>query len=401
MERELLKYSAESMDAALKEVREGRMTCFAASKTFGVPRSTLRDKLSGRSPEGRQMGPNPVLTRAEEASLTTFCIKLLKCGFPINRDDLLDIVQKVVKEDKRKTPFTDDRPGKYWFYGFLQRNPQLTERFPEKLTGGRATVTEAHIRKWFADIETYIVEEERAGDVLLDPHRVFNFDESHFLLAKKGNIPCDVIESVGSVDPSWALGKSESGWMTTLTFLDYISLVFNPWLSENNVQRPVVVFADGHKSHLSLETVEFCASNGIILVALYPNSTHTIQPLDVSVFKSLKGLWEKAKRTWKAFNSDQTISQKSFPKVFKSALDQIPDDTVKNGFKRSGLFPFDANAVDYSKCVADQKPRSDCESADNMDDPLSLYYTMSLVEKHIGNEKATLFATSYGRTWVE
>ena len=51
---------------------------------------------------------------------------------------------------------------------------------------------------------------------------------------------------------------------------------------------------------------------------------------------------------------------------------------------------FDANAVDYSKCVADQKPRSDCESADNMDDPLSLYYTMSLVEKHIGNEKGNV-----------
>ena len=31
----------------------------------------------------------------------------------------------------------------------------------------------------------YRVEEERAGDVLLDPHRVFNFDEPHFLLAKK------------------------------------------------------------------------------------------------------------------------------------------------------------------------------------------------------------------------
>ena len=139
----------------LKEVREGRMTCFAASKTFGVPRSIhfVTNSLAEVLKEGRSMGPNPVLTRAEEASLTTFCIKLLKCGFPINRDDLLDIVQKVVKEDKRKTPFTDDRPGKYWFYGFLQRNPQLTERFPEKLTGGRATVTKAHIRKWFADIE--------------------------------------------------------------------------------------------------------------------------------------------------------------------------------------------------------------------------------------------------------
>ena len=101
-------------------MREDHITCIAASITFGVPRSTLRDKLSGRSPEGRQMGPIPVLTRAEEASSTTFCIK---CGFTINHDDLLDIVQKVVKEDKRKTPFTDDRPGKYWFYGFLQCNP--------------------------------------------------------------------------------------------------------------------------------------------------------------------------------------------------------------------------------------------------------------------------------------
>ena len=56
------------MDAALKEVRKGHTTCYAASKTFGVPRTTLRDKLTGRSPEGRQMGPNPVLTRVKEQS---------------------------------------------------------------------------------------------------------------------------------------------------------------------------------------------------------------------------------------------------------------------------------------------------------------------------------------------
>ena len=108
-----MKYSGESLDEALKEVREGHMTCNAASKTFGVPHCTLHDKLTGRSPEGRQMGPNPVLTRAEEASLATFCIKLLKCGFPLNCDDLLDIVQKVVKEDERKNTFTDDRSRKY------------------------------------------------------------------------------------------------------------------------------------------------------------------------------------------------------------------------------------------------------------------------------------------------
>ena len=34
-----------------------------ASKTFGVPRSTLSDKLDGRSPEDRRLGPNPVLVK--------------------------------------------------------------------------------------------------------------------------------------------------------------------------------------------------------------------------------------------------------------------------------------------------------------------------------------------------
>ena len=73
------------------------------------------------------------------------------------------------------------------------------------------------------------------------------------------------MEVVESVDPSWALGKSESGWMTSLTFFNYIfQVLFEPWLSDNNVTRPVLVFADGHKSHLSLEIADFCAAKQIM-----------------------------------------------------------------------------------------------------------------------------------------
>ena len=94
----------------------------------------------------------------------------------MNRDDLCDIVSTIIKETGRKTPFTNGRPGYYWFHAFMRHNPQLTERCAEWLTGGRATVTDAHIRKWFDDIHTYIEEEERVGDVLEDPKRIFNFD---------------------------------------------------------------------------------------------------------------------------------------------------------------------------------------------------------------------------------
>ena len=95
------------MELALKEVRDGRMSRNAASKAFGVPRSTLCDKLDGKTPEDRRMGPPSVLTKAEEAMLANFCIKYLKCGFPINREDLFDIVQRIIQVDGRQTPFTD------------------------------------------------------------------------------------------------------------------------------------------------------------------------------------------------------------------------------------------------------------------------------------------------------
>ena len=142
------------------------MSRHEASKAYGVPRSTLCDKLDGNSPEDRKMGPSTVLTMAEEAMLAAFCIKFLKCGFPINRQDFCDIFAKVVKADKRRNPFKDGRPGFCWFQGFMRR---LTERSAEMLTGGRAVVTEAAIRKWFRDIQAYIVEEEEAADLLQAP----------------------------------------------------------------------------------------------------------------------------------------------------------------------------------------------------------------------------------------
>ena len=130
-------------------------------------------------------GSKSSLTKAEESSLASFCIKLLKCSFPINTEDLFDIVQNVIKQEGRKTPFTDGRPGFYWFHGLMRHNPELTERVPECLRGGRASVPEELIRKWFADTEVYVVNEEIARDVFQDPQRIFNFDESYFLLAKE------------------------------------------------------------------------------------------------------------------------------------------------------------------------------------------------------------------------
>ena len=49
--RRLRQYSKESMAAAIDAVRSGRMRKSQAATFYGVPRTTLLDKLSGRTPE--------------------------------------------------------------------------------------------------------------------------------------------------------------------------------------------------------------------------------------------------------------------------------------------------------------------------------------------------------------
>ena len=63
---------------------KGNMVVYRASNRITC-RMSLCDKLDGKSPEDRKMGPSTVLTKAEEAMLAAFCIRFLKCGFPINR----------------------------------------------------------------------------------------------------------------------------------------------------------------------------------------------------------------------------------------------------------------------------------------------------------------------------
>lgn len=76
-----------------------------------------------------------------------------------------------------------------------------------------------------------------------------------FLLER---IPRNLAESVPSL---WGISRSKSGWMCAETFFEFISNVFNLWLMEREIPKPVNVnlFLDVHSSHLSLHVSTFCA----------------------------------------------------------------------------------------------------------------------------------------------
>lgn len=87
--------------------------------------------------------------------------------------------------------------------------------------------------------------------------------------------------------------------MTSATFYEYITNIFFEWLKQQNIERTFILFIDGHWSHITYYTSKFCEENGSILVALYANATYPMQPMDISVFRTLKAGFMEAVHEWR------------------------------------------------------------------------------------------------------
>lgn len=105
------------MKNAIKAVKNSGMSIRGAATKFKVPRMTLSDKCKGKTPLARKMGPPTILDEDEENNLLKWILHLGENGFPVSKDHLLDSAQMLVKNRKRGTPFTDDRPRKHWYKG--------------------------------------------------------------------------------------------------------------------------------------------------------------------------------------------------------------------------------------------------------------------------------------------
>lgn len=176
-------------------------------------------------------------------------------------------------------------------------------------------MSESDIRGWFASVFKWL-SDNGYTNILQDPSRVFNGDETLFymhpktkeVLAQKGSrnvyeidkapakqnitvmlsfsasgfvvhrhiiFPVQRLkrEILQGFPAAWGMGHSERGWMDTNNFKNYIEKVFHPCLVKQGTKFPFF-FVDGHVSHKSIEVVDICQSLGIIFIALYPNTTH-------------------------------------------------------------------------------------------------------------------------------
>lgn len=390
-----LKYTKKDLDRALIEIQnnEDTLPVRKIAEKYGIPRTTLR--LHRDHPGHKtSMGPMPILTHLEEGKLEEWIITCARKGFPRNKENILDSVQKFLEENPRPNSFLNNRPGIGWWRAFLKRHPKLSVRTSEGVTKASSCVSENDIREWFHEVRSYI-NEKGISEVLNQPHRVFNADETNFqicqstglVLAEKGarnvyniehskakesitalftfsaagDICCPFIvypyqrlpEKVcESLPEGWGVGKSDNGWMTTEVFYEFIANVFYPYLVSKAVEFPVILFVDGHKTHLNYHLSQLCTHLQIELIALYPNATRIIQPADVAAFRPLKVGWRKHLQKRQLSDQSNGITKLTFAPVLNEVLkSSVKSETLVNGFRACGLCPFDPDVIDYSKCL--------------------------------------------------
>lgn len=391
-------YDEEAMQQALDCVRNKSMSQKKAAETYKVSRSSLQFRLSKKFKK-TSYGPSPILSPDEEKTLVNWLKDCARKGFPRRKEDVQLSVKEFLDKEPRRNPFKNNFPQDGWYKAFLRRNPELTERTAEGVTSASAAVSENNIRHWFQQIESYLLE-KNIFNVLSNPERLYNGDETNFqfcpktkkVLALKGarnvyeveqapsktnltvlftfsadgnTVPPMIVyplkrisEEIGnSIPDGWSIGKSDNGWMTSQLFYEYIANVFHPFLIKKNISFPVILFLDGHSSHLTYNLSQLCTKLNIILIALYPNATRILQPADVAAFKPIKSEWKKVCLEWTRKNPKCSITKEKFAHLLKDVVDKIKSTTLQNGFKSCGLYPYDPNAIDFEKCLGKNFPK--------------------------------------------
>ena len=395
-------------DRASEVLAEGRLSgrtrSYRALADHGdVPRTTLQHRARGRRSLRDKAQSQQYLTVAEEKAVINFLVQQDHLGRPVRIKYVPSIAfgiasQRPASRRPRKPP------GKNWTQLFRKRHADVLKASKSRALDWKRFDIRDKVVHWFDVI----------GEVLQDPavlpENVWNTDETGVMLSMLNSVKVLVskdnqhgcrgarvqrtlitaIECVSasgeSLDPmiiwpasthranwtthptpGWHYAFSDSGYTDSHLSLQWLKLVFDPQTKDRANNKPRVLLCDGFETHETLEFLEFCFANNIILCRIPSHSSHKLQPCDVSVFGPLKdayrGQVERLER-----GCVGKIGKEHFTYLYSHARQQaLTPRNIRAGWAKSGLFPFNPEKVlrDIPRPAAELAERSDDQAGAN------------------------------------
>jgi hypothetical protein len=141
--------------------------------------------------------------------------------------------------------------------------------------------------------------------------------------------------------------SSPSRWTNNNLRLRWLEQVFNRETKKKARQSYQLLILDGHGSHVTIEFIKYCNDNKILLAIYPPHSTHTLQPLDVCMFKPLSSAYSAALADYiDKCQGLSSITKRDFFRLFNTAWEtSFKTKTILSAFKKCSLHPFNPQRV--------------------------------------------------------
>lgn len=377
-------YTPEHLALAVREVQSGKTTIYRASKVFRIPYNTLDAHVKGRrGVKSTTMGRPTALSSDVERKIADGIREMEKNGLGMTRKDVMNLVGEYVKQNKIQTPFKDGIPQSDWFSAFSKRN-NLSLKKPQSVEIARRLSIDPFIIHPYFNLLSETIKELGLEN---KPHLIYNLDESGFsrdpsktkivgqigypatrtvsssgrdntsvllavnaaggklpplILFKGKNVWDDWLPSEDKIFPGMSFGVTKNGWMDSSSFHRFFTKIFIPALGN---ERPALLICDGHKSHVSLSVIEEARRENITILILPPHSSHILQPLDLSVMKSLKDAWDFKLVEWQKRNFGQKLKKSIFITLFSTLWTELKPAVIMSGFQKGGIYPFSRHVI--------------------------------------------------------
>jgi len=289
---------------------------------------------------------------------------------------------------------------------YRKRYPDFVIRKAEGCSLSRATSFNKHAVMQFHNKLERVLDRHQC---FRDGSRLFNLDETctstvpgeQKLLAIKGTkqvsqctssergttlLTCCIVGAAGEVVPlvmvflrvfkphmlagafPGTLGlATKSGWMTSELFPEVIKHFVKR--AGSSKEKPSLLFADNHESHLSIQSVQIAKDKGVTIMIFPPHTTHKLQPLDKTMMGLLKHHYRESVNHWMRINPGHTFSIYNVAGCSNDAICRsLSLPNIWAGFRTTGIFPFNPSIftdADFKlSSVTDRPPPAEDSNPD-------------------------------------
>ena len=365
-------HSKEDLKRASQDVDRGTSVRKAAQR-HGVCHVTLHKfrKTNLQKKPGRPSA----LSATEETEIAETLKQMVSWGFGLNECEVRLLVKDYLDRMNRTVNyFTNNLPGKDWISSFMRRNG-LVKRTSTNIKRSRSSVSEGDVREYFENLP---------DEDCFDPANVYNYDETNLtddpgskkVLAARGTrrvenvtehsktsislmvcgnakgdiLPPYIVYRAKNLYKGWTEGApngtmfacTKRGWFEKTQFEDWFENQFLKFANQTPGRK--LLIGDQLASHLSCNVVKLARQHQVFITALPANSTHFLQPLDVSFFSSMKKEWRKILGNWRAESrSSGVLPKEVFPILLFQLWNKMRSPQMMNclqaGFRSCGIVP--------------------------------------------------------------